>query len=77
VEAPQETIDYPFEEDLCAARRIDQASRDAALSPAGPGAYRMRTVEELLAPLTDPDSLRQLVEEEATLPEFRKAWTKP
>lgn len=66
-----EVIDYPFEEDLAAARRIE---RRAKLRPRPASGYHFRTVEELLAPLTDESSFRELVDEEATDPRLRAAW---
>ena len=66
-----EVIDYPFEEDLATARRMDllAESRPRPISD-----YRFRTVEELMAPLTEESSFAELVAEEATNPRLREAW---
>jgi hypothetical protein len=74
MEEQPELINYPFAEDLAAEERINQMLRDAGRPPLGAEHYRMRTVEELVMPLTDPESFRQLVEEEASIPELREAW---
>ena len=66
-----EVIDYPFEEDLAAARRFD---RLADSRPRTNSDSRFRTVEELMAPLTEKGSFAELVAEEATNPRLREAW---
>jgi hypothetical protein len=74
MEEEPELIDYPFAGDLAAEERISQLLRDDERPPLGPEYYHLRTVEELIAPLTDPESFRRLVEEEAQIPELREAW---
>ena len=74
MEEQPELIDYPFAEDLETEDFINQLLLDAEKPPLGAERYHMRTVEELLAPLTDPESFRKLVEEEAAIPELRDAW---
>ncbi len=51
-------IDYPLAEDLAAEKRINQLLLDATSPPLGSDHYHLRTVTELIAPLTDPESFR-------------------
>lgn len=67
----REIIDYPFAEDLAAAERFD---RLAEMHPRPSSDYHFRTVEELMAPLTEDSSFKELVAEEATNPRLRAAW---
>lgn len=67
----RETIDYPFAEDLAAAARFDRLA-ETRTRPSSD--YRFRTVEELMAPLTEDRSFKELVAEEATDPGLRVAW---
>ncbi|MEY2563566.1 MAG: hypothetical protein QOH88_1759 [Verrucomicrobiota bacterium] len=73
-----EVIDYPFEEDLAAARRIyarvERSSIPGSEQTDPTGNYRFRTFEELVAPYQDPEQLRQLIEEDVSDPELKAAF---